>query len=61
MATQRANELEITTSELEAEIDKLHLREVEQLEFTSRLSEKNSYLQAENSRLDIQVYIIEVY
>ena len=54
-ASEQAVELKKRTDELEAEIGKLYLREAEQLEFTSRLSERNSFLQAENSRLEAQV------
>jgi demethoxyubiquinone hydroxylase (CLK1/Coq7/Cat5 family) len=55
-ATKRIDELEQANSELNAEIEKLSVREAEHLEFTSRLTDKNSCLQADNTRLELQVH-----
>lgn len=51
----RVEDLEQGNSELTTEMSKLRQREAEQMEFTSRLTDKNSRLQAENTRLVAQV------
>jgi chromosome segregation ATPase len=55
VVTRRLEEMELTNSELVSEIEKLTQREAEQLEFSSRLAEKSSCLQADNSRLSAQI------
>ena len=54
-ANDRIAELERTNGELEAEVDKFTQRESEQMEYTSRLSDMNNNLQADNTHLMIEV------
>jgi len=53
---QRIEELEQVNSELSSEVQQLSQRETEHLEFSGRLTEKNSCLQADNSHLSAKVF-----
>jgi len=55
-ALQQVKELEQANNDLVCEVQQLSLREAEHLEFSSRLTEKNGFLQAENSQLSMKVY-----
>jgi len=55
-AAQRIEELEQTNSELASEVQQLSQREAEHLEFSSRLTEKNGCLQADNSHFSAKVF-----
>jgi len=54
-ALQRVKELEQANSEQVSEVQLLSHREAEHLEFSGRLTEKNSCLQAENTQLSMKV------
>jgi len=53
---QTIEEQEQANSELVAEVQQLSQREAEHLEFSGRLTEKNSCLQADNSHLSAKVF-----
>jgi len=57
-ALQKVRELEQTNAELASEVQQLSQREAEHLEFSSRLTEKNGRLQAENSHLSAKVLLV---
>ena len=52
---ERNDELEQSNKDLQAEMDGCARREQEHLEFTQKISEKNSLLQSENSTLTAKV------
>lgn len=51
----RVAELESVTQDQRVEIEQFMKREAEQLAFTSRISDKNTHLVAENSRVSYEV------
>ncbi len=53
----RNDELEQSNGDLQGEMDGCARREQEHLEFTQKISEKNSSLQADNNRLDNKVRV----
>jgi len=53
---QRIEEQEQANSELVAEVQQLSQREAQHLEFSGRLTERNSCLQADNSHLSAKVF-----
>jgi len=58
---QRIEELDQANNELVSEVQQLSQREAERLEFSGRLTEKNSCLQADNSQLSVKVFCALVF
>ncbi len=54
-------ELDQSNKDLQAEMDGCARREQEHLEFTQKISEKNSNLQAENSTLHAKARMINLF